>query len=154
MNTFKSQKSARVYVLEKYQIKTLRTAHINLNLWLEAHLDLILNSGYKFIKIFNNTNSCIELLFWILLNCFCSFLVSIVKLGEWRLHSTLLLTDCDTTLFNRIKKIAQFDLVSHRDYRQIWFLILREFKRINHFLSTLKSSKNLRISDDSRGNKS
>ena len=41
-----------------------------------------------------------------------------------------------------------------KDHREISLLMLSEFKRINYLLLPLKSSENLRFSDDFRGNRS
>ena len=52
---------------------------------------------------------------------------------------------------NFSRELCYAHLLQIRDSRQISLLILSEFRQIISFLFTLKSSENLRLSDDFRG---
>ena len=53
--------------------------------------------------------------------------------------------------YKQLGEMVVVDLASTRNCAQILLLILTKFKRINWLLFPLKSSENLRFSDDFRG---
>ena len=75
---------------------------------------------------------------------FCSYI---------SMHTSLLkmISTIGWVFHNFSRELCYAHLLQIRDSRQISLLILSEFRQIISFLFTLKSSENLRLSDDFRG---
>ena len=112
---------------------------------------------------------CDELVNW-LPYCTVGHSIKTIHIGIWKfkefqrkyrklfcsyisMHTSLLkmISTIGWVFHNFSRELCYAHLLQIRDSRQISLLILSEFRQIISFLFTLKSSENLRLSDDFRG---
>ena len=112
---------------------------------------------------------CDELVNW-LPYCTLGHSIKTIHIGIWKfkefqrkyrkffcsyisMHTSLLkmISTIGWVFHNFSRELCYTHLLQIRDSRQISLLILIEFRQIISFLFTLKSSENLRLSDDFRG---
>ena len=112
---------------------------------------------------------CDELVNW-LPYCTLGHSIKTIHIGIWKfkefqrkyrkffcsyisMHTSLLkmISTIGWFFHNFSRELCYAHLLQIRDSRQISLLILSEFRQIISFLFTLKSSENLRLSDDFRG---
>ena len=112
---------------------------------------------------------CDELVNW-LPYCTLGHSIKTIHIGIWKfkefqrkyrkffcsyisMHTSLLkmISTIGWVFHNFSRELCYTHLLQIRDSRQISLLILSEFRQIISFLFTLKSSENLRLSDDFRG---
>ena len=112
---------------------------------------------------------CDELVNW-LPYCTLGHSIKTIHIGIWKfkefqrkyrkffcsyisMHTSLLkmISTIGWVFHNFSRELCYAHLLQIRDSRQISLLILSEFRQIISFLFTLKSSENLRLSDDFRG---